>query len=287
MFGSVTPDKGEMRVREFECYRAVYCGLCMELKKSYGFASRLLLNYDLVTVALLADGLSGQPGSPRACRCMANPRRRCMQFGTGGLRLAAGSLVILCWYKLADDLADEPFLKRLAARAARLALGRAHKKAAAAWPALERALAEQTVRQQELEKAGSQSPDEAAQPTGEMTAAIFAACAAAPGQERALRRMGLFLGKVLYWLDAADDYEKDKAKGRYNVFLRQGLSKEQAVEQAKLCCRLAAGEIARCYNLLELKLNRPILDNILFLGLPAGIDRAGQGPGRKKHAALA
>ena len=287
MFGYVTPDKGEMKVREFECYRAVYCGLCMELKKSYGFASRLLLNYDLVTVALLADGLSGQPGSPRACRCMADPRRRCMQFDTGGLRLAAGSLVLLSWYKLADDLADEPFSKRLAARAARLALAGARKKAAAAWPGLDSVLAGQTARQQALEKAGSQSPDEAAQPTGEMTAEILALCAAGPQQARVLRRMGLFLGKILYWLDAAEDYEKDKAKGRYNVFLRQGLSKEQAVEQAKTSCRMAAAELARCYNLLELKLNRPILDNILFLGLPAGIDRAGQGPKRQKHTAPA
>ena len=105
MFGYVTPDKGEMKVREYECYRAVYCGLCMQLKADYGFVSRMLLNYDLVTVALLADGISGEKGSPCMKRCMANPlRRRCMHAGTQGLRLAAASLVLLSWYKLADDL---------------------------------------------------------------------------------------------------------------------------------------------------------------------------------------
>ena len=26
VFGYVTPDNGEMKVREYECYRAVYCG---------------------------------------------------------------------------------------------------------------------------------------------------------------------------------------------------------------------------------------------------------------------
>ena len=101
MFGYVTPDKGEMKVREYECYRAVYCGLCMQLKADYGFVSRMLLNYDLVTVALLADGISGEKGSPCMKRCMANPlRRRCMHAGTQGLRLAAASLVLLSWYKL-------------------------------------------------------------------------------------------------------------------------------------------------------------------------------------------
>lgn len=53
--------------------------------------------------------------------------------------------------------------------------------------------------------------------------------------------MGLFLGKILYWLDAAEDYEEDREKHRYNVFVQNGLSKEQAVEQARLQCRLGSG----------------------------------------------
>lgn len=286
VFGYVTPDKGEMKVREYECYRAVYCGLCMQLKADYGFVSRMLLNYDLVTVALLADGLSGQQGSPCMKRCMANPlRRRCMHAGTDGLRLAAAALVQLSWYKLADDLADEPFARRAASAALRLLLRRAHKKAAAAQPELDKLLAEQTVCQQRLEQASCANPDEAAEPTGRMTAAILKRCAVQPEQEHILERMGLFLGKILYWLDAAEDFEKDREKGRYNVFLHMGLDRTAAIEQAALQCRLAAGEVARCYNLLELQLNRPILDNIIFLGLPAGIRRAGQPIKHKKHAA--
>ena len=136
-----------------------------------------------------------------------------------------------------------------------------------------------------LEQAGCANPDEAAEPTGRMTAAILKRCAVQPEQEHILERMGLFLGKILYWLDAAEDYDKDLEKGRYNVFLRMGLDRAAAIEQAALQCRLAAGEVARCYNLLELQLNRPILDNIIFLGLPAGIRRAGQPTKHEKHAA--
>lgn len=213
MFGYVTPDKGEMKVREYECYRAVYCGLCMQLKADYGFVSRMLLNYDLVTVALLADGISGEKGSPCMKRCMANPlRRRCMHAGTQGLRLAAASLVLLSWYKLADDLEDEPFARRFASGTLRFLLCRAHKKAAAAQPELDRLLAEQTVCQQTLEQAGCANPDEAAEPTGRMTAAILEKCAVRPEDAHILSRMGLFLGKILYWLDAAEDYDKDKEK---------------------------------------------------------------------------
>lgn len=288
LFGYVTPAKPEMKVKEFESYRAVYCGLCKQLKADYGFVSRFLLNYDLVTVALLADGLSGQQGSPCAERCIASPvRKRCLLRRTEGLRLAAASLVLLSWYKLADDEADEGFFKRLAAGTLRFLLRGAHRKAAAAYPGVDAVLAAETRRQQELEARQSQNSDEAAEPTGLMTGAIFALCAKAPEQEHILRRLGLVLGKVLYWLDAAEDYEKDQKKGRYNVYLLQGLTKEQAVAQAQFSCRMAAGEAARCYNLLELQLNRPILDNIIFLGLPASIQRAGQPPQQTKHAALA
>lgn len=202
----------------------------------------MLLNYDLVTVALLADGISGEKGSPCMKRCMANPlRRRCMHAGTQGLRLAAASLVLLSWYKLADDLEDEPFARRFASGALRFLLCRAHKKAAVAQPELDRLLAEQTVCQQTLEQAGCANPDEAAEPTGRMTASILEKCAVRPEDAHILGRMGLFLGKILYWLDAAEDYDKDKEKGRYNVFLRMGLDRAAAIEQAALQCRLAAG----------------------------------------------
>ena len=84
MFGYVTPEKPEMKVKEFESYRAMYCGLCKQLKADYGFLPRMLLNYDLVTVALLADGLSGETGSPCRERCIANPlQKRCMQKLSG------------------------------------------------------------------------------------------------------------------------------------------------------------------------------------------------------------
>ena len=60
MFGYVIPRKSELRVREWESYRAYYCGLCKELGREYGFLSRFVLNYDLVLLALTADSLAGE-----------------------------------------------------------------------------------------------------------------------------------------------------------------------------------------------------------------------------------
>ncbi|MEG2931724.1 MAG: DUF5685 family protein, partial [Ruthenibacterium sp.] len=141
----------------------------------------------------------------------------------------------------------------------------------------------QTAAQQSLEAARTSSPDEAAEPTAQMTAALFAAAGDAH-TEKILARFGLFLGKIIYYLDAAEDYEKDKKNGAYNLFLLRGLTKEAAVDETKRLCRLCAGEMSLCYNLLRFTANKPLLDNILFLGVPQSIARAGQPAQQTKHS---
>ena len=143
-------------------------------------------------------------------------------------------------------------------------------------------LREQTAAQQALERRASKSADEAADPTARMTAALFRL--AAPGS-RALERMGLFVGKIIYYLDAAEDYEKDTRNGAYNVFALQGLSKAEAVAEAQRLCRMCAGEAALAYNLLEPGPCKAILDNIVFLGLPQSIALAGQKRTQPRHGA--
>ena len=48
MFGYIRPVTAELKVKEYELYRAVYCGLCRSLGKCTGCASKLTLNYDFV-----------------------------------------------------------------------------------------------------------------------------------------------------------------------------------------------------------------------------------------------
>ena len=144
VFGYVLPLTAELKVREWHAYRAYYCGLCKELKREYGFLSRFLLNYDLVLPALLADGMAGTQARMCPERCMANPvEKRSMCQSTAGLALAADALVLTVYYKLADDLADERFFKRLPALVLWPFLSRMRKKAAARRPALDETLREQ------------------------------------------------------------------------------------------------------------------------------------------------
>lgn len=277
VFGYVMPVKGEMKVRDFDTYRGHYCGLCKQLGRSHGQFSRLFLNYDLVLLAVLADALSGQQGEVKCEGCIINPvAKRCTRYDTDGLALAADALVMLTFHKLSDNVFDEHFPKNIVYNIMRAGIQRKHKRASANRPDIAWVIREQMDEQRRLEAAGCDCLDEACEPTAKMCEALFTAAGRDEEERRVLGRLGLFCGQVVYLLDAAEDFEDDAKKKRYNVLLQQKLDKAEAVEIVRRRCRMAAGEIALCYNLLSLTQYKDILDNIFFLGLPAGIAAAGQ-----------
>ena len=53
MFGYVKPDKPELKIKDYETYKAIYCSLCRTLGKEYGLLARFLLTYDAAFYALL------------------------------------------------------------------------------------------------------------------------------------------------------------------------------------------------------------------------------------------
>ena len=130
MFGYVRPFRPELKCRDFDLYRATYCGLCRCLRRRYGLAAPMLLNFDFTFLALLLwepeEGFTPCKG-----RCHANPMRKLpMCPDSPALELAADESVVLAWWKLQDDLGDEGFGKRLAVRAMSWVFRPAYRKAA-------------------------------------------------------------------------------------------------------------------------------------------------------------
>ena len=200
MFGYIMPFKAELKVREWTLYRSYYCGLCKELKREYGFLPRFLLNYDMVLLAMTADGAFRCPAFCLSERCIAGPLSETagLRQHASGLRLAADALILTAYYKVADDIADESFFKKARAHLLRILLSGPHQKAARRLPEADKLFAEQTLAQQALEKRSSTCLDEAAEPTAQMTGALFALCGP---QKEILHRMGLFLGKFFtFWM---------------------------------------------------------------------------------------
>ena len=55
------------------------------------------------------------------------------------------------------------------------------------------------------------------------------------------------------------------------------------LRQARALCNMCAGEATMCYHLLPLKENRPLLDNVMYLGLPQSILRIGESQKDKRR----
>ena len=117
MYGYVRPDKGELKVREYEAFRAAYCGLCHSLKKQCGLAARFLVSYDLTFLSILLHGSDGCRSERK--RCIASPlrRRTCVSCAPAQDEAADYGVILACW-QLRDSVADEGFFRGLPARAA-------------------------------------------------------------------------------------------------------------------------------------------------------------------------
>ena len=111
MYGYVRPDKGELRVREYELFHAVYCGLCQALRERYGFLSRFAVNYDMTFMALV---LLSENARAKQLRCPVHPlRKRPVVHDSQARDAAADYSVILAWCKLRDNVRDEKAMKAL------------------------------------------------------------------------------------------------------------------------------------------------------------------------------
>lgn len=267
MFGYVRPLRGELKVREWEAYRAAYCGLCHTLGRRYGFPARMTLNYDFTFLVMLL-GHSEEKPCFRAGRCPIHPTRKRPMCATGpGMELAADESVILTWWKLRDNLRDSGFWKGLAARLGLVFLKGAYRKAARLRPDFDRAVARCLDELTELEENGSPSLDR----TADTFARILKAAAPASGDEhadRALEQLLYHLGRWIYLVDAVDDLEEDRAAGRYNPVLAR-FEGEPDREYLRTTLRHSRSLACSACQLVDFGTWNEVVKNVLYLGLPA------------------
>ena len=270
MFGYIKINKGELRVKEYEMYKAVYCSLCRELGRSFGFLSRLTLSYDFTFLALLNMSLRDGCDKIERKRCAFNPLKKCNYCKSdGALALPASAAMIMLYYKILDNIADEKGPKKLLFLAGRPIFAHAHKKAAGRFPHVEEIVSCYIAEQNALERQNNSSLDHAADPTAKALAALFMLCSDDAAQKRILERLGYCLGRYVYILDAACDVEEDRKKGSYNI-LKGDYNKERVRGQLYT----AINEAGRAFELLDVKKYKPILGNIITLGLEGTMKQA-------------
>ena len=274
MFGYIKPFRPELKIREAEDYKAVYCGLCKELGRSYGIFARMTLSYDFAFMAMLFMSLDKNScPSFEKCSCIAHPfKKQCRCLGNRAISLSARAAMILTYYKLKDDLSDKGFFKKIAAAVLFPFAASARKKALSFGEEaifIDNSAAEMMAEQKILEEEKTPLPDRAAEPTAKFLSRIIT-LGGNSGNERILERFGYLLGRYIYLCDALDDLEDDIKKGNYNPFIFGG---EKAVSEAKSALFLTTAELFDDLELLELDKYKEIVENTIGLGLKAEIER--------------
>lgn len=272
MFGYVRPRRDQLTQAELDAWQAAYCGLCRALGKQYGFPARFLVNYDMTFLWLLRASLR-EPAGVARCWCPARicGKKTC-DLDPDGWETAAACTVILCYEKLRDDVRDEGFFKGLACRLLSLVYRRAYRKAARRMPDFAALTAKQLAALRDLEEAQSPSVDAVA----DAFAQIVSGCAADlddPTLRRPLEQILYQTGRFLYLADALDDLKQDCAAGRYNPLRFRFAVEDGALTPEDLdyltqltdsSVNLAGAALA----LLPLRSHGPLLENIVYLGLP-------------------
>lgn len=273
MFGYVKPFKPHMRICEYDTYKAVYCGLCKVLGKEYGFVSRMTLSYDFAFLGLMALALNDSPAEVEPQRCIAHPWRKtpCLK-APEGLVYTAAAAEILIHNKIKDDLDDRRFLAKFFPWFLLKITKRSYAKAEKFYPELAAYTAEQMSRQAKLEKDNCKSIDRASEPSSNILAEIAAGLSEDEKQKRILRRFGYLLGRYVYIADAFDDVEKDFRTGGFNPLVIgnptiNGLNLPEIQKRTTDSVNFTLGALADSYVQLEIKRFKPIIDNIVYLGL--------------------
>lgn len=267
MFGYLQIHKDELKVKEYEAYKSVYCGLCKQLGRDYSFMTRLILSYDCTFYAILLMSLKRSCTGFSDGRCKFNPLKKCKfaDCKDNAYSKASALSVISAYYKVVDDIDDSGFFKRIALKIAKPFFGRRQKKAARRFPEIENIVSEMMKNQKAVENDELVTIDKAANPTAKMISDLAALEGGNDLQKRVLSEFGYQIGRWVYLIDAADDYEKDKKSGNFNPFIKADINDKDYINSV-LSQSLARAYDA--YNLLDIIDFKPIIDNMMLYGFP-------------------
>lgn len=271
MFGYIRVKKEELKIKDFEAYKAVYCSLCKKLGRSYGILSRLTLSYDFAFLSLLNISLKSGCVSFERKRCAFNPFKKCNYCKSSDeLDMPAAAAMIMLYYKILDNIKDEKGFKKLGFLLLKPIFSGAHKKAAKKYPLIEKTVAEYIESQNIAENDGNCTLDSVCDPTAKALSKLLPLCSDDSSQKRVLERLGYCLGRYIYIMDAGCDIEKDIKSGSFNVlkkYVKEGNIKKDTVLKTEPQIYFCINEAAKAFELLEIKKFKPILGNIIYLGL--------------------
>lgn len=264
------PDFPELKIKDYQVYEAYRAGVSSQLQKEYGFFARLWCrSTNLVLLALLSDGIAGRQPTVQTVRNPRNPFRfRKEMTQTKGILFAARISILMRWYSLQEYSANPVSKVRLLfIKLQQKLLRPAYQKAADNAPILNRIFLQEWDYVQAVHATQTKDYQTAGRPMSQVFGTLLAACGKDDASMEALRRMGHALGYMIFLIGSVERYAANKQTNSYNIYLKNNLSYETAVENAQRQCYQAASEVVRAYYTLIILFNREIVANILIDGV--------------------
>ena len=107
MFGYVMANPQELTPRQRERYLGCYCGICRAIGANASYPSRLVLNYDMVFLALLLSSLYEPAEEQGQGRCLAHPLAPRPWVRSEAVAYAADMNVALAYFSAGDNWRDD------------------------------------------------------------------------------------------------------------------------------------------------------------------------------------
>ena len=261
MFGYIIVNKAEMKFKEFDEYHSFYCGICRDLKRKYGSAGQLSLSYDMTFLAILLTGLYEPETMESKCKCIAHPFESHPTKNNIFTEYAADMNIILTYYKLLDDWKDE---NKVVSLTGLHAYRKTFLKLKEKYPEKCEVIRKCLAQLQKCEERGEENIDVTAGYFGKLMAELFVY--KHDMWENTLRKMGFYLGKFIYIMDAYDDGDDDIKEDNYNALLPLYIE-ENFEERCRDMMNLVLAECTNEFEKLPCVEDVEILRNILYAGV--------------------
>lgn len=261
MFGYVTICEPELKVKDLRKYKAYYCGLCRTLKEEYGFMGQMTLTYDMTFAVILLSSLYESIAEVEMHRCKVHPVKKQPMLRNEITSYAAAMNVLLAYYHMEDDWQDDRKVSSLLTK--NMIQGKA-KKIIEQYPKQSRVIRESLQKLSACEKEESQDIDRAAGCFGELMAEIFVY--KEDIWAKTLRKIGFYMGKFIYIMDAYEDLPEDIKKNRYNPLKTLAQRADYELQMQQILRMMIAESTAR-FEQLPCLVDVDILRNILYDGV--------------------
>ena len=261
MFGFVTIQKPELKIKEYSQYHAYYCGLCQTLRKRHGMMGQMTLTYDMTFLVLLLSSLYEPKTDYSEHHCVVHPVKKHGMLVNEITEYAADMNIALAYLNLWDDWQDDKSKKAYMGKAL---LSNRYEQVLRQYPEKCAIINEQLLKLHEYEDNKDYNLDHVSGCFGQLMGELFVF--RKDEWEDHLRKLGFYLGKYIYLLDAYLDLEEDQKKGSYNPLLSI-FEREDYEEYCKSMLEMMIGDAALEFERLPCIQDAGIIRNILYGGV--------------------